>query len=87
MNGDRLLFFLLFALLKLNVNFDPMVIGAEKRDSCGKSELKETLQAKTTVRRIPNRPLKSERLERKSTGKINRANCLSLFVPEANHFE
>jgi hypothetical protein len=33
------------ALLKLNVNFDPIVIGADTRDSCGKSGLRETPQA------------------------------------------
>jgi hypothetical protein len=49
------------ALLKLNVDFDPMVIVADSRDSCLEKRVRENSQAE------------SERLKRKSTGKINRA--------------
>jgi hypothetical protein len=35
------------ALLKFNLDFDPMVIGADTRESCWKSGLWETLQAQS----------------------------------------
>jgi hypothetical protein len=49
-----------------------MVIGADTRDSCGKSELRETPQEKSDEE-ASEPPAESERLERKSTGRINRA--------------
>jgi hypothetical protein len=61
------------ALLKLNADFDPIAIGAETRDSCGKSELRETPQ-ESRAEEAPELPAESERLERKSTGRINKAN-------------
>jgi hypothetical protein len=60
------------ALLKLNVDFGPMVIGADTRDSCSEKCVKGDPTGSEAARRLPNRPLKSERLERKSTGQINR---------------
>jgi hypothetical protein len=57
-----------------------MVIGADTRDSCLEKRVKGDHQAQEAARRIPNRPLKSERLERKSTGKINRAFTLEMMV-------
>jgi hypothetical protein len=33
-------FFILKALLKLNVDFDPMMIGADTRDSCSEKRVK-----------------------------------------------
>jgi hypothetical protein len=61
------------ALLKLNVNFDPMAIGADTRDSCSEKLVKGDPAGSEAARRLPNRPRESERLERKSTDKINRA--------------
>jgi hypothetical protein len=49
-----------------------MVIGTDTRDSCGKSELRETPQEQSDEE-APEPPAESEHLERKSTGKINRA--------------
>jgi hypothetical protein len=51
------------APLKLNVDFDPMVIGEDMRDSCGKSELRETPQEQSDEE-APEPPAESERLER-----------------------
>jgi hypothetical protein len=53
--------FLNKALLKPNVDFDPMVIGADTRHSCRKAGKGRPRRLKST-RRLPNRPLKSERL-------------------------
>jgi hypothetical protein len=50
-------------LLRLNVDFEPMVIGADTETSAQKSGLRET----------PRRRKAARRLERKSTGNINRA--------------
>jgi hypothetical protein len=49
-----------------------MVIGANMRDSCGKSVLRETPLAQR-AEEAPEPPTESEHLERKSTAKINRA--------------
>jgi hypothetical protein len=60
------------ALLKLNVDFDPMVIGVDTRDSCSEKRVKGDPQDQSGEE-APESPAQSERLERKSTGKINRA--------------
>jgi hypothetical protein len=48
-------------------------IDADMRDSCLEKRVKGDPADLEAARRLPNRPLKSERLERKSTGKIKRA--------------
>jgi hypothetical protein len=61
------------ALLKLNVVYIPMIIGANTRDSCLEKWVKgDPAQAQSTAE-APEPPAYSERLERNSTGKINRA--------------
>jgi hypothetical protein len=60
-----------------------MVIGTDTRDSCGKCELRETPQEQSDEE-APEPPAESERLERKSTGKINRAKRIK--VVECSYF-
>jgi hypothetical protein len=47
------------ALLKLNVDFDPMVIGADMRDSCLEKRVKGDPAGSEAARRLPNRPRKA----------------------------
>jgi hypothetical protein len=58
------------ALLKANVDFLQLLIGAEGLDSCGMKRSRETPQAPKAPRRLPELPAESEHPERKSTTKF-----------------
>jgi hypothetical protein len=59
--------------------FSSMLIDANTRDYCLEKRVKGDLADLEAPKRLPNRPLKSERLESISTGKINRIIPLSIF--------
>jgi hypothetical protein len=57
-------------MLKHIVNFATMLIGAEGARLLREYGAGETPQARVAPRRLPGPPAESERLERKSTGKL-----------------
>jgi hypothetical protein len=60
-------------MLKLIVDFDTLLIGEEGARLLREYGAGETPQARVAPRRLPEPPAESERLERKSTAKFNRA--------------
>jgi hypothetical protein len=65
------------ALLKLNGDFNPMVIGANTRDSCLEKRRSRSLRS---AEEAPEPPAEIKRLEWKSTDEINLIQIKSLLI-------